>query len=215
MGGSPRWRAPTRGSSSTEPVGSATPGRRSPMSTTVNARNGIDVARLVETVEAISSDPNLAAFTFRARSSWRDGTHNTGEIGGFATVGRRTKAAPPRSCSKVTSPRCCSATTAGPTRSGCCCRRSPSPVRWDTSPTPPPVASRSPGWTTRSSFDVRPFLGLDGPRPRIYRHPRNRRGVEHQRHGRPAPAAVQLRAGHIACARLPGQRGSRRDLEVA
>ena len=43
------------------------------MSTTVNARNGIDVARLVETVEAISSDPNLAAFTFRARSSWRDG----------------------------------------------------------------------------------------------------------------------------------------------
>ena len=54
------------------------------MSTTVSVRNGIDVARLLETVEAIQGDANLADFMFRARSSWRTGTHNVGEIGGFA-----------------------------------------------------------------------------------------------------------------------------------
>jgi len=66
------------------------------MSTTINATNGIDLAQLVETVEAIKADANLAAFTFRARSSWRGGTHNVGEIGGFAHAGQEdeSRAAP-------------------------------------------------------------------------------------------------------------------------
>jgi uncharacterized OsmC-like protein len=58
------------------------------MSTTVSVRNGIDVALLLETVEAIQGEPNLADFTFRARSSWRTGTHNVGEIGGFTHAGQ-------------------------------------------------------------------------------------------------------------------------------
>jgi uncharacterized OsmC-like protein len=66
------------------------------MSTTVSMRNGIDVARLLETVEAIQDDPSLAEFTFRARSSWRGGTHSVGEIGGFAHAGQEdhSRAAP-------------------------------------------------------------------------------------------------------------------------
>jgi hypothetical protein len=34
-----------------------------------------------------ADDPNLGAFTFRARSSWQDGTHNVGEISGFSHAG--------------------------------------------------------------------------------------------------------------------------------
>jgi uncharacterized OsmC-like protein len=49
--------------------------------------NGIDVPRLVETIEAIGDDPNLAAFSFRASSSWQDGTYNLGQIGRFTHAG--------------------------------------------------------------------------------------------------------------------------------
>ena len=49
--------------------------------------NGVDVDALVETVEAIKSDPELGTFTFRARSSWEEGTHNRGEIGTFTHAG--------------------------------------------------------------------------------------------------------------------------------
>lgn len=57
------------------------------MSTTTRISNGVDVGQLVDTIEAIKADPNLAAFTFRARSTWRTGTHNVGEIGEFIHAG--------------------------------------------------------------------------------------------------------------------------------
>lgn len=58
--------------------------------------NGIDVNRLVETIDAIKQDPNLAAFTFHAKSSWEQGTHNVGEISTFTHAGEtdRTRMAP-------------------------------------------------------------------------------------------------------------------------
>jgi uncharacterized OsmC-like protein len=64
--------------------------------TNVTARNGIDVAQLVDTIEAIQGDPGLGAFTFRATSSWKGGTHNVGEIGGFTHAGQKdaSRAAP-------------------------------------------------------------------------------------------------------------------------
>jgi len=63
---------------------------------TITAKNGIDVDQLVETIEAIREDPNLGAFTFRARSSWVEGTHNVGEINGFTHSGAedQSRAAP-------------------------------------------------------------------------------------------------------------------------
>jgi uncharacterized OsmC-like protein len=63
---------------------------------TITAKNGIDVGQLVETIEAIRENPSLGAFTFRARSSWEDGTHNVGEIAGFSHAGAedQTRVAP-------------------------------------------------------------------------------------------------------------------------
>ena len=64
------------------------------MSTT--ASNGIDVAQLIDTIEAIKADPNVGEFTFRARSTWQSGTHSLGEIGAFTHAGKQdhTRVAP-------------------------------------------------------------------------------------------------------------------------
>ena len=55
--------------------------------TTTTVRNGIDLDRLQTTVEALGSDPQLGTFTFRAGSRWDDGTHNLGSIGRFTHAG--------------------------------------------------------------------------------------------------------------------------------
>ena len=57
------------------------------MTTTTTQTNGINVGQLVETIEAIKDDSNLGSFTFRATSSWEDGTHSVGEISTFAHAG--------------------------------------------------------------------------------------------------------------------------------
>lgn len=54
---------------------------------TITTKNGIDVDQLLQTIEAIKDDSRLGAFTFRAKSSWMDGTHNVGEIAGFTHAG--------------------------------------------------------------------------------------------------------------------------------
>ncbi|MGC0142377.1 OsmC family protein [Pseudactinotalea sp. Z1732] len=54
---------------------------------TTTTDNGIDVERLVATIDAIKEDPGLATFTFRARSNWEEGTHNIGEISTFTHAG--------------------------------------------------------------------------------------------------------------------------------
>src|SRR5512134_1539749 len=54
---------------------------------TVTTRNGVDVGALLETIDAIKEKPELASFTFRARTSWREGTHSTAEIGSFVHAG--------------------------------------------------------------------------------------------------------------------------------
>jgi uncharacterized OsmC-like protein len=55
---------------------------------TVTVRNGIDVQALTETIEAIEAKPELALFTFRASTSWKEGTHSTAEIGSFLHAGK-------------------------------------------------------------------------------------------------------------------------------
>jgi uncharacterized OsmC-like protein len=54
---------------------------------TVTVRNGVDVDRLVATVGAVQSDPSVAQFTFRARSSWETGGRNRGDIREFEHMG--------------------------------------------------------------------------------------------------------------------------------
>ncbi len=55
---------------------------------TVTTVNGVDVLRLHSTVEAITADPALAAFQFRARTRWVDGGHSRTEIQGFYGAGQ-------------------------------------------------------------------------------------------------------------------------------
>ena len=56
--------------------------------TTTTLRNGIDVDQLVQTIEATQSDAAVGTFTFRAQSSWQDGTHSIGRIQGFTHAGQ-------------------------------------------------------------------------------------------------------------------------------
>ena len=51
------------------------------------ALNGVDVDRLVGTVNAIKENPELARFQFRARSEWVDGGHSRTSIKGFYGAG--------------------------------------------------------------------------------------------------------------------------------
>lgn len=51
-----------------------------------NARtelNGVDTARLFETIDAINSEPKIANFCFRADNHWIDGALNRTRIGSF------------------------------------------------------------------------------------------------------------------------------------
>ena len=49
--------------------------------------NGVAVDQLMETIEAVKANPQLARFHFRARNRWRDGTHNRTSIQGFTAGG--------------------------------------------------------------------------------------------------------------------------------
>lgn len=54
---------------------------------TITVRNGVDVDRLVQTIDAIKGDPSIARLTFKARTSWQDGAVSTGEISSFTHAG--------------------------------------------------------------------------------------------------------------------------------
>jgi len=49
--------------------------------------NGIAVDQLIETIEAVKANPQLAEFRFRARNRWKTGTHNRTLIQGFYGAG--------------------------------------------------------------------------------------------------------------------------------
>lgn len=45
--------------------------------------NGVDVTKLVETIQAIQNQPELADFKFRVNNEWRDGSQNRATVQGF------------------------------------------------------------------------------------------------------------------------------------
>jgi uncharacterized OsmC-like protein len=53
-----------------------------------NVVNGVDLGRLTGTIDAISLEPGLAQFQFRARNQWVDGGHSRTAIRGFYGVGK-------------------------------------------------------------------------------------------------------------------------------
>lgn len=57
---------------------------------TTTIRNGVDVARLIATIDAIKQEPTIAQFTFRAGSTWESGARSRGRIDGFTHAGSDT-----------------------------------------------------------------------------------------------------------------------------
>jgi uncharacterized OsmC-like protein len=56
--------------------------------TTSTIINGVNVDRLVATIEAVKADPSLARFHFRAKSEWINGGHYKSMIQGFYGAGQ-------------------------------------------------------------------------------------------------------------------------------
>ncbi len=57
---------------------------------TTTIRNGVDVERLVQTIDAIQGDAGIAGFTFRSTTTWRQGAASTSEVSAFTHMGRET-----------------------------------------------------------------------------------------------------------------------------
>lgn len=57
------------------------------MITTANIKNGVNVDQLVDTVNAVSANPELAKFEFRAKNNWIDGGHCVSSVKSFYGVG--------------------------------------------------------------------------------------------------------------------------------
>lgn len=55
---------------------------------TTAVRNGVDVDRLVQTIDAIKGDPSIASFTFKAATNWETGGTSTAEISSFRHAGQ-------------------------------------------------------------------------------------------------------------------------------
>lgn len=55
---------------------------------TTAVRNGVDVDRLVQTIDAIKNDANVASFTFKSNTTWDDGGTSTAEISSFTHAGQ-------------------------------------------------------------------------------------------------------------------------------
>lgn len=53
-----------------------------------NILNGVNVDRLVETIDTITDQPELGMFEFRAKSKWVDGGHYMSVIDGFYGAGK-------------------------------------------------------------------------------------------------------------------------------
>jgi uncharacterized OsmC-like protein len=51
-------------------------------------RNGVDTAQLYGTLDAITAEPTLGVFQFRASNRWIDGAHNRSTIQGFYGAGQ-------------------------------------------------------------------------------------------------------------------------------
>jgi uncharacterized OsmC-like protein len=57
---------------------------------TTTFRNGVDVDRLVQTIDAIKGDARIAGFTFRSTTTWKEGGASTSEIASFTHMGQET-----------------------------------------------------------------------------------------------------------------------------
>ncbi len=128
--------------------------------------NGIDVGALVETIGAIKDDPTLGAFTFRAKSTWEDGTHNIGEIGAFEHAGSTDQSRAAAFVMHGDEPPVLLGANKGPNavelllQGLAFCYA----VGFAANAAAKGIEISRMEYEVEGDFDVRPFLGLEGPR---------------------------------------------------
>lgn len=57
------------------------------MITAANIKNGVNVDQLVETIQAVQGNPELAKFEFRTKNNWIEGGHCVSSVKSFYGVG--------------------------------------------------------------------------------------------------------------------------------
>ncbi|MFC8800389.1 OsmC family protein [Promicromonospora sp. NPDC057138] len=133
---------------------------------TGTVRNGIDVDQLMGTINAIKDDEGLAAFTWRARSVWEQGTHSTGEIGRFIHAGAEDTTRTRAFVLEGDEPPVLLGENAGPNavelllQALAFCYS----VGYVANAAARGIEISSMEYEIEGDFDVRRFLGLDGPR---------------------------------------------------
>jgi uncharacterized OsmC-like protein len=134
---------------------------------TATITNGIDLQQLTRTVEQVRDEPRLGGFTFRASSTWKQGTWNIGEITPFSHAGTLdgTRSGPFRL--EGDEPPILLGTNRGPNavelvlQALAFCYA----VGYAANAAARGIELSSMEYEVEGDFDVRPFLGLDGPRP--------------------------------------------------
>src|SRR3970040_1770379 len=140
---------------------------RSAAMSTITAGNGIDVDQLVGTIEAIKDDPALGGFTFRARSTWASGTHNVGHIAGFTHAGNEDQSRVAPFVLEGDEPPVLLGSNNGPNavelllQALAFCYA----VGYVANAAAQGIEIERMEYEVEGDLDVRPFLGLDGPRP--------------------------------------------------
>jgi uncharacterized OsmC-like protein len=130
-------------------------------------RNGVDLDQLVGTIEAVKADPHLGEFTFKARSTWQNGTHSKGEIGRFIQAGREDTTRTRPFALEGDEPPVLLGDNAGPNavelllQALAFCYA----VGYVANAAAQGIEITRMDYEIEGDFDVRPFLGLDGPRP--------------------------------------------------
>ncbi len=137
------------------------------MTDTVTVRNGIDVDQLVATIKAVEDDPTVGTFTFKASSTWKDGTHNAGRIGRFVHAGQEDDSRTVPFELEGDEPPVLLGSNAGPNAVelllqalGFCYA-----VGYVANAAAKGIEISSMEYELEGDIDLRSFLGLDGPRP--------------------------------------------------
>jgi uncharacterized OsmC-like protein len=137
------------------------------VTTATTIRNGVDLEQLVGTIEAIKADPHLGEFTFKATSTWQNGTHSKGEIGRFIHAGKEDTSRTRPFALEGDEPPVLLGENAGPNavelllQALAFCYA----VGYVANAAAHGIEISRMDYEIEGDFDVRSFLGLEGPRP--------------------------------------------------
>lgn len=137
------------------------------MATTAAVSNGIDIEQLTQTIQAIQQDPSLGSFRFQASSRWEQGTYNRGQIGSFIHAGQEDTTRDQPFELAGDEPPVLLGDNQGPNavelvlQALAFCYA----VGYAANAAAKGIEITSMEYEIEGDFDVRAFLGLDGPRP--------------------------------------------------